>query len=97
MRGYDETVLFPHLVLNLCDFVIRELKDPSAADASEMAVMFVTINVFIVEMTILEIDLLDQSTFHEEGNGSVNRSLGNYLFLVSQAQKELIHIEVIMN
>jgi len=60
-------------------------------------VLFVTIDMFIVEVTILEIDLLDQSTFDEKGNGSVDRRPRNDLFLVPQSQKKLIHVKVIVN
>ncbi len=97
MRGYDETVLSPDLFLNLFDFIIRELKVPSAADAPDVTVMFMSIDMFIVEVAILEKDLFDQSTLDEQGNSSVNRSLGNDLLLVSHAQKKPIYIEVIMS
>lgn len=97
MRRYDETVLFPDQILDLYDFIICKLKVPAAADAPEVAVMFMTIDMFIMEVAILEEDLFDQSTFDEERDDSVNRSLGNDLFLVSHAEKKLIHIEVIMD
>ena len=59
--------------------------------------MFMTIDMFIMEVSILEKDLFDQSTFDEERDDPVNRSLGNDLFLVSHAEKKPIHIEVIMD
>ena len=59
--------------------------------------MYMTIDMFVMEVAILEKDLFDQSTFDEERNDSVNRSLGNDLFLVSNAEKKPIHIEVIMD
>lgn len=96
MRSYDKTVLLPDLIPNFHEFIVSNLKDPSAADTSEMAVMFVTIDVFIVEVAIFEIDFLDQFAFDEEGKSSVNRGLRNDHFLVSQTQKELIRIKVIM-
>lgn len=58
--------------------------------------MFMTVDMFVMEVTVLKIDLLDQSTFNEQGNGSVKRSLRNPLFLVSQTEKKLIYIKVIM-
>lgn len=96
MGSYDETVRFLDLILNSYDFVIGKLHDSSAADASDVAVVPVTIDMFVMEVTIRKIDLLDQSTLDQEGNGSVDRSLGNYLSLVSQTQKKIIHIKVIM-
>ena len=59
--------------------------------------MFMTIDMFIMEVSILEKDLFDQSTFDEERDDPVDRSLGNDLFLVSHAEEKPIHIEVIMN
>lgn len=96
MGSYDKTVLSPDPILYVYDFILSELEDPSTADASEMGVMFVAIDVFIVEVAIFEIDLLDQFAFDEEGKRSVNRGLRNDHFLVSQTQKEFIRIEVIM-
>ena len=58
--------------------------------------MYMTIDMFVMEVAILEKDLFDQSAFDEQRNSSVNRSLGDNLFLVSHAEKKLIHIEVVM-
>lgn len=96
MRGYNETVLLPDLILNPHDFTTRKLEDFPATDTSEVTVVFVTINVLIMEVTVFEIDLLDEATLNEEGNRSVDRRLGNDLFLVSQPKKKLVHIKVVM-
>jgi hypothetical protein len=97
MRSYDETVFFPDPILNFQYFIICELKGPSTADAPQVAMMFMTIDMFIMEVAILEIDLLDQAAFDKEGEGSVNRSLGKYLVLFSHTKKKLIHIEVVVD
>ena len=59
--------------------------------------MLVAIDVLIVEVPVLEIDLLDQSAVNEEGDGPVEGGLGDSFFLVSQSQKELIHVEMIVD
>ena len=59
--------------------------------------MFMAIDMFIMEVAILEKDLFDQSTLDEQRNRSVNRRLGNDLFLISHAEEKLIHIEVVMS
>lgn len=58
--------------------------------------MFMTIDVFIVEMPVCEIDLFYQSTVDQEGDGPIQGCLGDPLLLVPQSQKEFIHIEVIV-
>jgi len=97
MGCYSKIVLFPDPALNRRDSVICKLNDPSAADTSEVTVMFVAIDVLIVEMAVLEIDLLNQSAVDEEGDGPVQGGLGDPLLLVPQPQEELIHIEVIVD
>jgi hypothetical protein len=97
MGCYGKVVLFPDPGLNGHDFIICKLNDPSAAHASEVTVMFVAIDVFIVEMPVLEIDLLNQSAVDEERDGPVEGGLGDPLLLVPQPQEELIHIEVIVD
>ena len=82
MGCYRKVVLFPNPALNGPDFIICKLNDPAAADASEVAVMFVTVDVFIVEVPVLEIDLLDQSAVDEEGDSPVQGGLGDPFFLV---------------
>jgi hypothetical protein len=97
MGCYSKIVLFPDPGLNDPDFIICKLNDPSAADTSEVTVMFVAIDVLIVEMAVLEIDLFNQSAVDEEGYGPVQGGLGDPFFLVPQSQKELIHVEVIVD
>jgi hypothetical protein len=84
-------------MLNGCDFVFWEFNDPPAANTSQVAVISVTVDMFIMEVAILEIDLLDQSTFNEQRKGSVDRGLANGFVLVPQTKKKLIHIEVTVN
>lgn len=97
MGCYSKAVLFSDPVLNGPDFIFRKLDDPPAAYASQVAVMLVTIDMFIVEMAVLEIDLLDKAAFDEEGDGPVQGGLGDPLFLVPQPQEELIHVEVVVD
>jgi hypothetical protein len=97
MGCYSKVVLFPNPALNGPDFIICKLNNPATADTSEVAVMFVAIDVLIVKVSVLKIDLLNQSTVDEEGDGPVEGGLGNPLLLVPQPQKELIDIEVIVD
>ena len=59
--------------------------------------MLVTIDVLIVEVVVLEIDLLNQSTVYKEGDGPVEGGLGDSLLFIPQTQKEFVHVEVIMD
>jgi len=97
MGCYSKVVFFPDAALNDPDFIICKLNDPAAAHASEVTVLFLAIDVFIVEMPVLEIDLLNQSAVDEERDGPVEGGLGDPLLLVPQPQEELIHIEVIVD
>jgi hypothetical protein len=97
MGCYSKAVLFPDPGLNGSDYIICKLNDPAAADTSEVAVMFVAIDVLIVEMAVLEIDFLNQSAVDEEGDSPVEGGLGDSFLLVSQPQKEFIHVEVIVD
>jgi hypothetical protein len=97
MGCHSKAVLFPNTILNGPDFIICKLNDPAAANTSEVTVMFVAIDVLIVEMAVLEIDFLNQSAVDEEGDGPVEGGLGDALLLVPQPQKELIHVEVIVD
>lgn len=85
MGCYRKVVLFPDPALNGPNLIICKLNDLSTTHTSEVAVMFMTIDVLIVEMTVLEIDLLDQSAVDEEGDGPVEGGLGDSFFLVSQS------------
>jgi len=82
MRSNCEIVLSADIILKVQDFIICELKNTAAANASKMAVMFVTVNMFVMQMPVLEIDLLDEATFDEKRDRPVNGSLGNSLLLV---------------
>ena len=97
MGCYRKVVLFPNPALNGPDCIICELNDSAAADTSEVAVMFVAIDLLVMEVAVLEIDLLNQSTIDEKRDGPVEGGLGDPLFLVPQPQKELIDIEVIVD
>jgi hypothetical protein len=97
MRSQNETISLSDPILYIEDFILGELEDRPTADAPKMRVVPMTINVFIVQVTVLEIHLFDQSALDEKGDGSVYRSPGNDSFLISQTEKKLVRIEVIMN
>jgi hypothetical protein len=97
MGSDGKIVLFSDFTLDAYDFIICKLDDPAAADTSKVAVMFVAIDVLVVEMAVLEIDLLNQSAVDEEGDGPVQGGLGDPLLLVPQPQKEFIHIKMIVD
>lgn len=97
MGCYCKVVPLPDPILNGPDCIICKLNDPAAADTSEVAVMLVAIDVFVVEVAILEIDFLNQTTVNEERNGPVEGGLGDPLVLVSQTHKEFIDVEVIVD
>jgi hypothetical protein len=95
MGCYRKVVLFPNPGLNGPDFIICKLNDSAAADTSEVAVMFVAIDLLVMEVAVLEINLLNQSTVDKEGDCPIQGGLGDPLLLVPQPQEELIDIEVI--
>jgi hypothetical protein len=97
VRGDGKVVLFPDAFLHDPDFIIFELYDPSTTVAPEVRMIFMAIEWFIVEMAVLKINLPDQTAFDKKGDGSIEGCLGDPLFPVSQSQKELIHIEVVMS
>jgi hypothetical protein len=97
MGCYRKVVLFPDPALNAVDFIICKLNDSAAVDTTKVAVMLVTIDVLVVKVAVLEIDLLNQSAIYKEGDGPVEGGLGDSLLFVPQPQKELIHVEVIMD
>ena len=84
MGCYGKAVLFPDFSLNAHDFIICKLDDPAAGDTSKVAVMFMAVDVLVVEMAVFEIDFFNQSAVDEEGDGSVQGGLGNPLLLVPQ-------------
>jgi hypothetical protein len=57
--------------LNSNEFIIPKFEDLTTADASEMGVMPVAVDVFVMEVSVLEINLSDQTAFNEEGDGPV--------------------------
>ena len=59
--------------------------------------MLVAIDVLIVEMAVLEIDLFNQSTVDEEGDGPVQGGLGDCFSFIPQTQIEVVHVEVIVD
>jgi hypothetical protein len=97
MGCYSKAVFLPDPSLYGSDLIICKLNDSAAVDTTKVAVMLVTIDVLIVEVAVLEIDLLNQSTFNKEGDGPVEGGLGDSLLFVPQTQKEIIHVEVIMD
>ncbi len=78
-----KVVFFADTFLQGPYFIIFKLYDPPATVASEVRMILVTIDVFIVEMPILEIDLLDKAAFDEEGYSPVKGGLGDPFSLVS--------------
>lgn len=96
MGCYSKAVLFFDPRLNDPDCIICKLNDPAAVDTSKVAVMFVAIDALIVKVAILEIDLLNQTTVDEKGDGPVEGGLGDPLVFVSQTQEEFIDVEVIV-
>ena len=82
MGCYRKVILFANPTLNGLDFIICKLNDPAAADTTEVAVMFMAIDVLVVQMAVLEIDLFDQSAVDKKGDGPVKGGLGDPLLLV---------------
>jgi hypothetical protein len=97
MGSDDKIVFFSDFTLDAHDFIICKLDDPAAAATSKVAVMFVAIDVLVVAMTVLEIDLLNQSTVDEEGDGSIQGGLRDSLLFIPQTQKEFVYVEVIVD
>jgi hypothetical protein len=62
-----------------------------------VTVMFVAIDVLIVEMAVLEIDLFNQSAVDEEGDGPIEGGLGDRFSFIPQTEVEFIHVEVIVD
>jgi len=92
----EKSIPLADLILNPYDLIIRKFNDFPATNASEMAVLLVAVNVLVVKMTVLEVDLLDQSTLDKKGNRSVYRGLGNTSLSAPETQIKVIHIEMIM-
>lgn len=59
--------------------------------------IFVSIDVFIIEAASIEINRLDEPAFDEKGDSPVQGCLGDPFSLVPQSQKKSIHIEVVVN
>lgn len=97
MGCYSKAILFPDSSLDGPNCIICKLNDPATVDTSEVAVMFVAINALVVKVTILEINLLNQTAVNEEWDGPVEGGLGDPLILVSQTQEEFIDVEVVVD
>jgi hypothetical protein len=62
-----------------------------------VAVVFMPIDVFVVQMTILEVGLLDEAALKQQGNGTVDRGLGNFLILTPEQRVKFIHVKMVMD
>jgi hypothetical protein len=58
--------------------------------------VFTSMNMFVVVMTIFEKDLFDQTALYEEGDGSINGCLGNSLLSFLEPQIELVNVKVVV-
>jgi hypothetical protein len=75
---------------------LLKLNNLSAIQTPKVAVVFMAIDVFVMEVAVFKIGLLNEAGFQKIRNEAVYGGLGDLFFLVFQPQIELIYVEVIM-
>jgi hypothetical protein len=55
------------------------------------------IDMFVVQMPILEVGFLDEAALKQQGNGTVNRGFGDFLVLTPEYHVKFIHVKMIMD
>jgi hypothetical protein len=81
---YFQGVLYPFKLVRPAELILDRLKplrkyldDLSASHADQVVMVFMTEGMLIMGMFVVSLHLLDKAAFQKEGNGSVDRSLGN--------------------
>jgi hypothetical protein len=73
---------------------LLKLLDFAAAQAAEMIMMVVAVNMFVVPVSFKKIHLTDEAAIHKEGQRPVNGGLGDLGAFALEQQIKLIHVKM---
>jgi hypothetical protein len=93
----EKIITFPNLPLYILDSFFGKFNHLATIQTTKVAVVFMSIDMFVVQMTILEVGFLDEAALEQQGNGTVNRGLGNFLILTPEQRVKFIHVKMVMD
>jgi len=76
---------------------VFELQDLPAAQAAQVIVVGVAVNMLVMPVALAEVHLPDQAAIDEQGQGPVNGGLGDLDPLLPELQIKAVHVEMPVN